>query len=341
MGLFFLVAGIAIFLFTIYDMSITVLGSQGAGVLTDYSTKILWSFFLKITENNGLSPVLQYGGIFIIITIMASWIILLWTGTTLIFLYKPTAVVDSITNQPVDLSAIVYFSGYVLATLGNGDLKPGGPISRFVANILSFSGLIFITMTVSYLMNVLSGDTQKRKLSKTIIALGYTPFQISQNLLNKDYIDAMESQLAMIGDNIFALSKNLESYPILHYYHTSRFSESMNLNIVMLDEALSLIFCAHNHDKIYKKPLLLFIRKGINSYLQTQQEHINRLSSKIPSLEHIEEMDWSGFSIPRKTIVENYEKIKHRRTILQTLLEQSGFKWKHVFERNGISEEFE
>jgi hypothetical protein len=342
MGVFFLILGVLIILFTVYDMSITVLGSQGAGIYTDFLTKYIWKLFLRIANFNGNSPVLKYAGTIIVIIIMANWIIWLWIGTSFIFLSHDNIIVETNTGEPASISGVIYFSGYILATLGNGDLKPQGEIWRLITNILSFSGLVFITMTVSYLMNVLAGDTQKRKLSRTLLVLGNTPSKMAKNLLDKRFMKSMDSYLTLLGDDIFSLSKYLESYPILHYYHASSYSEALNLNLTVLDEALSLIICSNKKKKMLKWPLLNYLRKSITSYIQTQQKHLTVLDSEIPTVHHIREINLMNIgSFEESQVFQNYGKIENRRKILQSLLRQSGYGWDDVFTPKPKNKEFE
>ena len=68
------------------------------------------------------------------------------------------------------------FTGYTLSTLGNGDFKPGTSFWRIYTVIISLSGLSILTIAITYLVQVLTAEISKRRLSIYIATLGYPKY---------------------------------------------------------------------------------------------------------------------------------------------------------------------
>jgi len=92
--------------------------------------------------------------------------------------------VDSLVNSSkIPASAIekLYYSGFVISTLGIGDFMASNDIWRIVTDVYSFTGLILLTMSVTYFIPVLSGVIKQRKLGINLSSLGSSPQEIILN----------------------------------------------------------------------------------------------------------------------------------------------------------------
>ncbi len=74
------------------------------------------------------------------------------------------------TNLPADLVGKIYFAGYTIFTLGNGDYQPLGGW-RIVTVIANATSLIIVTLSISYLIPLLSAVVEKRVLAGRISPL--------------------------------------------------------------------------------------------------------------------------------------------------------------------------
>jgi hypothetical protein len=57
----------------------------------------------------------------------------------------------------------IFYTGYTLSTLGLGDMEPEGNFWDILTAILSFTGLILISIAITYLIPVVSAEIAKRK----------------------------------------------------------------------------------------------------------------------------------------------------------------------------------
>jgi hypothetical protein len=69
------------------------------------------------------------------------------------------------TNSPTTVVNKIFYTGYTLSTLGLGDMEPEGNFWDILTAILSFTGLILISIAITYLIPVVSAEIAKRKIS--------------------------------------------------------------------------------------------------------------------------------------------------------------------------------
>src|SRR5690606_21164350 len=106
--------------------------------------------------------------------VLSVWIILVWVGLFLVFTSNPEAIVNS-DGIAANLWERLYFTGYVLSTLGMGNFYPTSPFFEILTSFFSFFGFIFFTSSITYFLSVSSALVKKRLLAKTINNLGKSP----------------------------------------------------------------------------------------------------------------------------------------------------------------------
>jgi len=330
MDIFFIIASILLILLAIYEISVTTLSSQGAGYLTDKVSKGIWQAFLKISNRDGSKNILNYVGVICILFIIGFWILLLLTGFSLMFFASPDSVVDTITEEPAGINEKIYYTGKTLSILGTGDFKPNCDFWRVYSFCVSFSGLVFITMTISYVLPILDADTQQRKLSKSISFLGSDLYDIVGKSWNSSNFINYKLEFSSLSEKILRHSENLESYPILQFFHSSNISESDILNITALDEALNLMLL---NDSVTSHDLtLLSLRKSISAYIKTQYAHFNRSATNTPPLPDLNHPTLKGIGIYNnpQNIHNLFLNIDKRRRVLAFLLQNVGWEWQDI-----------
>ena len=129
MNLFALLSGILIVALTAYDFFSTTLSSNGASFMTHRVSHFIWQSFLRMSRISGRPQLLKSAGISVILTLIVLWLGLLWLGLFLILLGDYDSVVTSAKSLPASALDKLYYSGYVLSTMGNGDFKPGSTMA--------------------------------------------------------------------------------------------------------------------------------------------------------------------------------------------------------------------
>lgn len=103
---------------------------------------------------------------------------LLWSGWTLIFASDERALVDTLNRGPITWFDRPYFTGYAMFTLGNGDFVPRDGVSQLATILATGNEMLFITLSVTYLLSVLDAVTQERSFATGISGLGVQSTEI-------------------------------------------------------------------------------------------------------------------------------------------------------------------
>ncbi len=156
-----------------------------------------------------------------LLSISASWIALLWLGWWLLFTAHPASIVHSSTGAVASATERVYFIGFTLFTLGNGDFVPTGRTLAGGDGAGLIERPLFVTLSITYLTPVLSATMDKRQLAAVIHDLGVTPTEIVANSWDGEGFDDLMSQLSLsIGPKLHLHAERHLAYPVLHYFHS-------------------------------------------------------------------------------------------------------------------------
>ena len=321
----YLLSGILLLLFTMYDFFFTTLSGGGAAFITRIITYLSHKI-LQFGVNLFGRTMYSLSGMFVNVTILLFWVILIWSGLFLIFSSDPAAIVNE-SNRMANNWERLYFTGYTLSTLGLGNFKPITPAFEVLTALFSFFGFIFFTTSMTYLVSVSSAVIHKRSLALSIRNLGKTPEEMVYRLLNQD-VSFSRLNLSTLQDKIERHAINLQAYPVLHNYANSDIPGSLSLNLVTLDEALSILLNSREGEKM--KNALTAIRASISYFLS----HIeNNFSRSIGRLEGPEIQNLAGWDLVSNTFLID-PSLHNRRKILGGLLKSENFEWQDVYQTN-------
>jgi hypothetical protein len=324
--MFFL--GILLLIITATDLINTSLSVRGAGFLTKRLSKTIWSVLLLLSNKTGRKKVLELGGAIILVSILINWMLLIWISASLLFISYPDSLMNVETNTRTTIMNKVFFTGYTLSTLGLGDMEPEGPFWDMLTAVLSFTGLILISIAVTYLIPVVSAEIVKRRISVFINTLGSSVENILSNYWNGKNFKELEQPFTALTDSIILHAQNHKAYSVLHFFHSSDKREAFVLNLTNLDEVLTILL--HNIP-LEQRPstnIVLRLRKAISSYLITLPAAFIIPGNESPPLHSLKGLENKGVTILNNEMsVLEYEKLKSRRRLLLSLLKDDGWEW--------------
>lgn len=325
------ILGILIYLLIVIDVIQTTLSLQGGGWLTSRFSHFFWKGFLSISGKDGTSKILSHAGYILLITIVIIWVFALWCSMVLILYSNPGSIIQSSTKATAGLWEIIYYSGFSLSTLGVGDFVAAGNYWRLLTTMYSFTGLILLTMSVTYFIPVLSAVIDQQKLGISFRTLGSTPQEIVLNSWNKKDFKRLTNKIDDISDSIIKYSQQHRAYPVIHYFHNPKQKNNVVLQLTRLYEALIILT---NKIKEENRPPLQDLQPLIvafENYFETISEvtHINVQEKNPPeiSVEILQEQNMVPNSMEQKDIEEN---IMEKRRFFKTLLYQDGWEWADV-----------
>ena len=237
----YLILGIVLFISIAIDILQTTLSMQGGGWLTSRTSHFFWKCLFYISGKNGRSAILGHAGYLLLASIVVVWVLFLLFSFTFILFAFPGVVVESSTKIPADFLQILYYAGFSISTLGMGDFIPTTDWVKILTIFYSFTGLILLTMSVTYFIPVLSAVIEQRKLGVRLSTLGNSPQEIVLNSWNGNDFSRLLNKVDGISDSIVKYSQQHRAYPVIHYFHNTDPGTTVILQLARLYDALHII----------------------------------------------------------------------------------------------------
>lgn len=322
----YLAGGVLLLLVGTTDIVWTTLWVQGgAGPLTSRLMKGEWEILRRIM---GQRPaVLTLIGPLILVASLATWIALLWGGWTLVFASSESALLDVSGKDPISWAERLYFTGYTIFTLGNGGYAPETGSWQIITIFVAGSGMLFITLTVTYVLSVLGAVTQKRAFASNVSGLGEQTDEIIRTSWDGEAFQGLELPLNTLASQLDTLTANHKAYPILHYFHSKQAKHAPVVSIVVLDELLTFLKFGTPKEGQPADLIVRNARSGVQSYLETLQSVIDPADHSPPPLD-LESLREAGVpTVPPEEFTEALGNVEKRRRHLLALVKSDNRTW--------------
>lgn len=326
-------AGYAVLAVLAFEVFVTTLTTRGSGPVTGLLARALWRRLRRLRRRERGPDLLAYAGGAIASLTLAGWIMALWVGWGLVFAGAPGAIIDAGTSAPADLAARVYFAGFNLVTLGIGDYRPVGAEWQLITVMASASGLVAITLAISYLLPVLSQAVSRQALAGQIGLLGRTPEQVARNAWTEGP-DSFGQRLSSLTPDLLRQGRQHLAYPILHYFHTGDPRLALPLRLAVLHEGLLLIVYGVQRDggaPAAHRALL----EAIGLFLDSIEEDVLSRASDPPAPPNLAALAAAGAPVvSAATFRASLQDNDRARRLLCGFVEHDGWGWRDVLGRD-------
>lgn len=236
------VAGLALVLAALVDLAwTTIAAGSRSGPLTGRLAPHLWQLALFAHRRRASHKLLSTAGVTIVFAVLATWIALVVLGWWLVFLSSDSAIVKTANGAQADAIGRFYFTGYTVFTLGNGDYRPGGGVWQLATVAATGTGLVLITLAITYLVPVASAVAQRRELASYIASLGNTPENLVVRSWTGDGFGSLPQHLVALAPLIHGARQRHLTYPVLHYFHSTDRESAAAPNMTTLAQGLELL----------------------------------------------------------------------------------------------------
>lgn len=233
--------GVALIVVTLIDVVLTVVAlASRAGPLTSRVTSWLWTLAAPLRRRRR-QRLLALLGMSSIIVVVAVWLVLLWIGWTCVLTADPSAVRDTATGRPAGFGDRVYFAGYSVFTLGNGDFRPDGWPWQVATVLASASGLAVVTLAITYIFGIVTAVTTKRQVALVIWSLGRDPHEVVTRSWDGSHLGNLDQRLWSVVPVLARLAEQHLAYPMLHQFHSIDRRSAIAPNVALLNEALMVL----------------------------------------------------------------------------------------------------
>lgn len=326
-----LVLGLVLIIVATLDMLQTTIEHTGPGFLSSRLGSTLWKGFMLISEKNGRSRFLENAGLLIVSILIITWVLLIWIGYTCIFSFQYDSIIHSDTEIPASPIEKFYYTGYVLSTLGIGDFKASSDLWRLITVFLSISGLLMITLFISYLIPLLTAVTNKRRICSFACFLGDSPEKIIIKGWNGENLDRLNQHFDNLSWQILDLKEKHLLYPVLHYFHSTEKQFSTPISISILDEALTLILGSPVLKVKLDELVLSQLRSSINSYLDILEGTYIYETKNTPDIPNLDQLEKElNIYIDVEAVRDYFKANTTRRRLLNGMVETDGWKWEDI-----------
>lgn len=315
----YLLIGIVLLLVVIMDFFYTTLSGSGVGYLTKTVLSIAHRMIQHVVRIFGRGTY-RFSGMIVNLLVLGIWIFVVWLGLFLVFSSDPGSIVDSDGGFANHWERL-YYTGYVLSTLGMGDFIPTAPAFQILTSCFSFFGFIFFTSSMTYLISVSSAIIAKRTLARTIQNLGKNPEKLAEKFMEMDTSYSYQ-QIMSIQEMIDNHVVNLQAYPVLHYYSHPQAKVALSINFTRLDEAVSMLLASDNAEHLHRE--LAPLREALTHFL-------NHLNENYFPKNFTEKQPDTSLPLPYEISGANKEELKHRRRILSGFLKSESYNWEDIY----------
>lgn len=241
--------GVLLLLSVAQDVFQTVLfPASGRGLLRKPLESAVWRVFRRAalwTRGATQRSVLAYCGPTQIAVLLAAWFLALVVGWALI--YQPalgSGIVSSTGHTDRGWATAVYYSGFLITTLGTGDYVPSTGLWRILSITETASGFITISMIITYFLNVYGNLTTRNAFALGVYHRTAQTDDAARFVANLvDDADLPDAR-GYMSDTAAVLRQVLQShlsYPVLRYFHYRNTYYALPRMLLTLLDARSLI----------------------------------------------------------------------------------------------------
>lgn len=320
------VAGLALVVLTLVDVAVTTISMRGAGPVSARFMDGIWRPMAASTRVSHRALEI-YGSLVLPLTV-GLWSALLYLGWTLFFLSDPRAVVTATSGTPVGWWERVYFTGYTISTLGNGELRPGGAVWQAGTVAASVTGLALITLAITYATPIMSAVVAKRQVARMVVGLGASPGHMLEKGWDGESFDRLSSHLDTLAPEVGALAQQHMAYPVLHYFHSADRSTALAPALAVLDDMLTLMRFGVDPDVRLDPVTGDTVTAAIDVLLSAlDAAHIDAADAT-PDPPSLTVLDQLG--IPRvddEEYAQHADELRERRSLLLGFVHSDGWSW--------------
>jgi len=188
-------------------------------------------------------------------TLALVWLAGIWAGWVMVFMGIPDGIARSGETSAVSLNDIIYFVGFTLSTLGVGDVFPRSPVAQIATVLSSFSGLLIVTLVVTYAISVVSAVIARRVLAYKIYLYGGDGHDEGDFLTKFPDLEHFAVWVEGIRNELIACTEQRLAYPVLDNFVSRDERFSLPVQLARLGLATFKESRNENASQQTKKPL--------------------------------------------------------------------------------------
>lgn len=321
----YLVIGVVLLVGTIVDILWTTLWPDGgAGPLAGRLSTGIW----RATRWVGRfwNRAKSLGGPAVLVGTLLMWITLLWAGWVFLFASDEGSLNPS-SGLEVTWSGRIYFVAYSMFTMGNGDFKPAMGWWQIATSLTTATGMVIVTLSVTYVLSVVSAVAQKRSFAASVTGLGRRPEEFVVHAWNGRDFHSLDLTLNSLSSQLALLADQHKTFPVLHYFHAAERTNASAVAVAVLDEALTVID-AGTPDVDRNDVTLRSARSSVDGYLSTLRSAYLTPAEQPPPVPDLEPLRAAGIpTVDDREFQAQVGEIRERRCALLGVVRGDAWEW--------------
>lgn len=187
-----------------------------------------------------------------------------------------------------------------------------------------------MTLAITYSIPVVSASAERRQLALLINSIGSTTPEMIDRSYGGGSFQFLSSNLQHLGSTIAMVSQKHLAFPIIHYFHDSRPSYALPLNLAHLDECITIALFAFPDIPTSVRAQFKSTQHVIFEFLRNLKPRADAAEKGIPRAPNWAEIEVMHESDKNSQQVEAFLMSQERRQLLRSYVESDGWSWNDV-----------
>lgn len=318
--------GLVLLAVTVTDLVLTAVAvGSGAGPVTGRLAGWLWAVALRLLRGTRGHGWLRWAGPLLLFVVIGAWLVGLILGWALVF-GQEGAISQPLGQEPEQPLNRIYFAAATILGRGAATYLPSNDVWQVAEQVAATSGLLLVSLSIAYILPVVSAVVHKRETATYVSTLGGSPREILTQAWNGESFGHLDLHLITLAPSINRLAQQHLAYPILHYFHSGQRHDALAPSIVVLDETLTLLRQGMDPAMVPDATALRPCQQAIDIFLQSL-DRIRVLAADEP-LPAPRLTDYGGLDLPLKedtSVEEIFGDQVQRRRLLRGFLAHDGW----------------
>ena len=194
--------------------------------------------------------------------------------------------------------------------------------------LVGLSGMMMITLSVTYILQVISAVGNKRSFASQVTSVGRTGEEFILRFWDGENFEKIELQLNAYSQQLATLTQQHMAFPILHYYHTTKTQNSQGTAIAILYDALLLLKIGVEAGKRPTEAYLYGTHETIKSFLESIKSALIEKAQEVPPDPSLISLNRKGVpTVSEQEFLLELEKESDQRRLALGLLKKNAREW--------------
>ena len=295
-------AGFVLLALITFDIYATVLHSSARyGPVGESLNRSVWrlarAVSFRLTRANRHRLLNMVGPLLMPLLILVYIILLVLAFALVYYPHIPSGFTFGVEHSDPGWVDAVYFSGVTLTTVGYGDVMPRTASLRFFALVEAASGLVVITLAITYILTVYSALERKRSVAVSLYHQAGEGADVA-GFIAHHFVEGrfygLRDALRTVTRDLQALHESHIDHPVIHYFHPVEVYKGTPRVLFLLLETCSVIRAALDREEnkdLRNYPEVRTLEAGVRHVLTQLIDSLDLERRERPRVPTRQEMD--------------------------------------------------